>query len=447
MAERTKPRLPPMFTGLPAWLKGGSGGTHLGGAQTGGGDAKPKNGGRLTGQTRLLLTVNGLFATGTALSGTFVSVYLWKARNDFALIGWFAAVQQISMALTFWLAGKWVKEHNKMSALRLGVVLSAVFYGLVLLLGPSAVYYVWALGIVQGLAAGFFWLAFNVLYFEVTDPDNRDRFNGLAGILGSAAGMLAPWLSGVIITGMGHTGGYRLIFSLSLGVFVLGAVSSFFLKKRKVSGHYVWMFAFRKIKDRRGQWTRVFLAMVAQGVREGVFGFLIALLVYISTNNEAKLGSFSFITSGVAFASFYAVGRWLKPKLRKWGMLIGVGGMILVILPFFWSVDYRTLLLFGIGTALFIPLYTVPLTSAAFDLIGRDPEGASHRVEYIVLRELGLNAGRLLGTLVFIAVVTLTPTPLSINLLLLGIGSSPFLVWLLMRRLLNIPAATADGSG
>lgn len=446
MTERTKPRLPPMFTGMPAWLRGGGGAAHAGHHESGGN--APRGSGKLTGQTWLLLGVNGLFGAGNALSGTFVSVYLWKARNDFALIGWFAAVQQITMAITFWLAGKWVKEHNKMNALRLGVVVSALFYGLVLFLGPSAVNYVWALGLVQGLASGLFWLAFNVVYFEVTDPDNRDRFNGLAGLLGSGAGMLAPWISGILITRLSDATGYRLIFSLSLGVFVLGAVTSFFLKKRKVSGHYGWFFAFRKMRDPDRTWLKVFGAMVAQGIREGVFGFLIALLVYISTKNEAKLGNFSLITSAVAFASFYAAGRWLKPKLRKWGMLLGVTGMILVILPFFWAVDYRTLLIFGIGTALFIPLYSVPLTSAAFDLIGRDEESSSHREEFIVLREVGLNAGRLLGTLAFLAVVIYTPTPLSINFLLLGVGSSPLLVWLLMKGFLALqPAGARGGSG
>ncbi|WP_438446562.1 MFS transporter [Gorillibacterium sp. sgz5001074] len=446
MAERTKPRLPPMFTGMPAWLRG-DGGVHAGRKHSEEGQSKGRSSGKLDGQAWLLLAVNGLFGAGNALSGTFVSVYLWKARNDFALIGWFAALQQITMALTFWIAGKWVKEHNKMNALRAGVMVSALFYGLVLFLGTSAVHFVWALGVVQGVAAGLFWLAFNVVYFEVTDPDSRDRFNGLAGLLGSGAGMLAPWISGILITRLSDAAGYRLIFSLSLGVFVLGAIASFFLKKRKVSGHYAWMFAFRKLRDPDRTWRKVFGAMVAQGIREGVFGFMIALMVYISTKNEAKLGSFSLITSAVAFASFYAVGRWLKPRFRKWGMLAGVTGMILVILPFFWYVDYRTLLIFGIGTALFIPFYTVPLTSSAFDLIGRDKESSGRREEFIILRELGLNAGRLLGTMAFILVVIYTPTPLSINVLLLAIGSSPLLVWLIMKELLSVRAASTGRSG
>src|SRR5690554_6135232 len=133
---------------------------------------------KLDHQTSLLLIVHGLFAIANALSGTFVNVYLWKVSNDFALIGWFALSNQVANVITFWLAGKWVKEHNKMNSLRLGVALSAGFYLLVLFLQKEAVDYVLVLGSVQGMAAGFFWLAFNVVYFEVTGPGNRDKFNG-----------------------------------------------------------------------------------------------------------------------------------------------------------------------------------------------------------------------------------------------------------------------------
>src|ERR1700738_2251910 len=93
----------------------------------------------LSRQSILLLAVNGMFAAANALSGTFVTIYLWKAKNDFTLIAWFAIANQFTMALTFWIAGKWVKEHNKMHALRLGVAVSALFYILILWLGVSAV--------------------------------------------------------------------------------------------------------------------------------------------------------------------------------------------------------------------------------------------------------------------------------------------------------------------
>lgn len=390
--------------------------------------------GKFTVQTVLLLAVNALFGSANALSGTFVGVYLWKVKSDFAMLGWYTLAIHASMALIFWLGGKWVKEHNKMNALRLGVAVSASFYLLVLVLGPRSVSYIPLLGAVQGTASGFFWLAFNVVYFEVTGPKTRDRFNGWAGLLGSSAGMIAPWVSGFVIVHMPGTTGYRTIFSVSLGIFLIGVVVSFFLRNRKVESEYGWSYGFRQLRAEGSPWRRVSLALAAQGVREGVFGFVIGLLVYISSSSELKLGSFALITSAVAFVSYWAAGRLLKPKLRKWGMLIGVLAMTLVVVPFYWSGSYSVLLLFGIGTSLFIPLFTIPMTSSVFDLIGQDEESASRRVELIVLRELSLNAGRMLGTLLFILVITWTKAPWIFTTLLLVIGSSPIVSWWFMRR-------------
>jgi MFS transporter, YQGE family, putative transporter len=445
MSSRVKSRLmPPLSTGFPKGEGGQAGEFAANGQQSGG--ERPRSKTPLSSQTWLLLAVHGLFTAGNALSGTFVHVYLWKAAHNFSLLGWFSAVQQVSMAVTFWLMGKWVKEHNKMNALRAGVLVSAAFYAIVLLLGESAANMVWLLGLVHGLGSGLFWLSFNVVYFEVTDPDSRDRFNGVAGLLGSGSGMLAPWLSGFLISRMTHETGYRLIFTLSLAVFVCGGIASFFLAKRKGEGRYDWAFTPKYVRRKNGVWKKMFLAMLGQGIREGVFGFLIGILVYISTGNEYSLGKFALITSAAGLVSFYTAGRFYKPKHRKRGMLLSVLGLTLVILPFFWKVEYVTLLIFGIGTALFIPFYTVPVTSTSFDLIGRDPDCVSRREEFVVLRELGLNVGRLLGTLAFLITVSFSPTPLAINVLMLAIGSSPILTWFLMRDFLKAPAEAAGSN-
>ncbi|WP_010272396.1 MFS transporter [Paenibacillus senegalensis] len=407
---------------------------HGGGAEESGDGSAPV---KLSAQCRLLLLVNGLFATANSLSGTFVNVYLWKVKNDYSMIAMFNLSHHITMALVFWLAGKWIKEHNKMNALRTGVAVSAVFYSVVLLLGTSAVNYVVGLGLIQGISSALFWCAFNVIYFEVTERDTRDKFNGYAGLLTSAAGMAAPWISGVLITGMGDSAGYRLIFSISLAIFLVATVCSFFLKKRKPLGRYQWFYGVSMIRQKKNPWRKIGAAMIAQGIREGVFGFLIGLLVFIATGNELKLGNYALITSAIGLVSFMLAGRLLRPKFRKWAMLCGIIGMILVILPLFGEVSYRTLLIFGIGTALFIPLYSIPTTSVVFDIIGKNQESAAQMVEYIVLRELGLNFGRITGVLVFIAVVTQTTDPKMMNWLLLGVGSSPLIVWLLLSRWLR----------
>ncbi|MDG0811755.1 MFS transporter [Cohnella rhizosphaerae] len=288
---------------------------------------------KLDRQAVLLLAVNALFTCGNALSATFVNIYIWKIKHDYALLGWFAVVHQLAMSLTFWLAGKWVKEGNKMNALRGGVIAAAAFYGLVLAFGTRAADAVPVLGLVQGVSSGLFWLSFNVVYFEITGPDNRDRFNGWAGLLGSLAGMLAPWLSGLLIASSGGNAGYRLIFGISLAIFVAGAAITFGLHKREPSGRYDWRIGLGGLLRKGNPWRAIAGAMVAQGLREGIFGFVIALLVYTSTGSEMKLGSFSLYTSAAAFLSFWVAGRLLKPRLRFWGMLIGAAMMTLFIVP------------------------------------------------------------------------------------------------------------------
>jgi YQGE family putative transporter len=390
--------------------------------------------GRLDIQTLLLLVVNGLFITANALSGTFLIIYIWKASHNFMLLGWFTLLTSVFMALTFWIAGNAVKEGNKMICLRLGIGVSAGFYGIVLLLGQSAMKYIWLLGIVQGLAVGFFWLAFNVIYFEVTNADNRDRFNGWTGVIGSVVGMIVPWSSGYLISRMAGESGYRIIFMISLGIFVAGIGVSFFLRNRKTEGNYDWLFPFRILNKPHTPWRPVIGALAAQGVRESVFGVMIGVLVYIQTGSELALGNFALITSTVGFVSYYGTGRWLKPIWRKRGMLVGTIFITVVIVPFFFGVSFTTLLIFGIGASLFFPLYTIPMISAVFDLIGSDEDSARQRVEYVVIRELALNVGRITGMAIFIGTLYISREPLVINCMLLLVGSSPLLSWMFMRN-------------
>ncbi len=388
-------------------------------------------------QAVLLLAVNGLYLLASALAGTFLNVYLWKSRQDFSMIGWFALSQQVAVGLSFWLAGKWVKEHNKMNALRLGLAVSGFFYLLVLLLGGKASNYIWPLGLTLGISIGVFWLAYNIIYFEITEADNRDFFNGWIGLLGSFAGIIGPFLSGWMISRLQGERGYRVVFMLSLGIYAAAAVLSFFLKKRKSEGEYLWLEPWRELRRSGSRWRPVAAALFFQGLRGGVFAFLIDLLVYIAAQTESKLGQFALITSAVSLISYFAAGKWFKPRYRSAGMLAGGILLLAVIVPLLWKVSYGTLLVMGIGTALFMPLYMLPMTSISFDLMGESAESVRKRVELVVLRELSLMSGRLLGMFAFIGVLSVNSSQMAIIVLLLVLGAAPLGSWVVLRRKLH----------
>ncbi|AIQ40219.1 MFS transporter [Paenibacillus sp. FSL R5-0912] len=391
----------------------------------------------LRNQVALLLAVGGLYLLATVLAGTFLNVYLWKSRQNFAMIGWFTVAQQLAVGLSFWLGGKWVKEHNKMNALRLGIAVSGFFYLLVLWLRGEAVHYIWPLGLILGLSIGFYWLAFNIVFFEITEAGNRDFFNGWMGLLGSLMGIVGPWVSGSLISLWHGDKGYRIVFILSLCVYGVAAVISFGLEKRPRGGTYLWLEPWRELSRKESPWRPAAAALLFQGVREGVFSFLIGLLVYIAARQESKVGQFALITSAVSLISYYVAGKRFKPGTRSKGMLAGSLLLIAFILPLMWKVNYAALLIMGIGTSLCIPLYMLPMTSTSFDLMGVSEESAGKRVELVVLRELSLMTGRLTGLLVFIAVLSVNQSPQAVTLLMLLLGTAPLGSWLVLRRLLK----------
>ena len=323
-----------------------------------------------------------------------------------------------------------------MNALRLGIAVSGLFYMLVLWLGPKAVYYIWPLGCILGVAIGLFWLAFNIVYFEITDAGNRDFFNGWIGLLGSLTGIIGPWLSGWLISYLHGEQGYRVVFMISLCIYACAVILSFFLKKRKTQGIYQWLEPWKQLRSPKGHWRSAATSLAFQGLREGVFSFLIGLLVYIAAKEESKLGQYMLITSAVSLVSYWVAGKWFKPKFRSMGMLLGSIMLVVVIAPLLWKVSYGTLLFMGIGTSLFIPLYMLPMVSTSFDLMGESKESVGKRVELVVLRELSLMAGRVAGTLIFIWVLSVSDSSRTITLLLLGLGAAPVGSWIFLRRVL-----------
>ncbi|MNJ48524.1 hypothetical protein D3C77_437190 [compost metagenome] len=176
---------------------------------------------------------------------------------------------------------------------------------------------------------------------------------------------------------------------------------SFRLKKRKKGGAYSWNEPILRLK-RESPWRLAVPASIAFGLREGVFLFLINLLVYISTSSEWKVGQY----------------------------------MLIVIFPLLWKVSYTTLIIFGIGTSLFMPLYIIPMISSVFDLMGQNSEDAEYRVELIVLRELSMMIGRLAGIFIFILFYSGSPHMTTILWLMAGLGAAPLISWVAMRKLL-----------
>jgi YQGE family putative transporter len=387
----------------------------------------------LTRDLSLLLMIGGLYSLSIALSNTFVNIYLWKQSGEFRDLGMYNLAVVVLQPITFILAGRWAKKIDRVIVLRIGVIFLALFYLTVLIIGTAASKYLLLLGGLLGVGYGFYWLAYNVLTFEITEPETRDFFNGFLGILSSVGGMIGPIAAGFIIAKMEKFLGYSIVFGISLGLFSLAVMLSFSLKRRPAKGIYFFVRILQERKQNKN-WQLINHAHFFQGFREGTFAFIISVFVFIATGSELSLGTFGLINSGVAFVAYYFVSRMIKKEMRKRAILIG--GIILYLSIFIIVFDptYVKLLIYAGVIAVAYPLLLVPYMSMTYDVIGRGWKAAEMRIEYIVVKEIFLNAGRVISILLFLLGIAFYDPDKVIPFLLLLLGAGHTLIYFFIRK-------------
>lgn len=382
----------------------------------------------------LLLMIGGLYSLGIFLSNTFVNVYLWRQSNDFTTIAVYNLAIVIFQVLTFIISGKIAKKIDRVIVLRLGVIFLSIFFITVLTLGKSAVYYNFLLGGLLGIGYGFYWLAFNVLTFEITEPDTRDVFNGVMGSLESLGGMLGPLLAGFIIARLTTNTGYMVVFSVSLAFFLLAVGCSFFLKGRKADGEYSLLFIFKEIKHNK-QWCSILFASVFQGLREGVFMFLIAILLFITTHDEFTLGLFNFALYSLSLIFYLIVTKWLTNEWRKKAILLGALIISFSIFIIAFNQSFITFIIYAVIVGIAHPVINVPYNSLSYDVIGKSKSIHSFRIEYIVVLELFTNLGRIISITTFL-IGLLFYESINFIIVLLVIYSHAYLfIYLFVRKI------------
>ncbi|WP_054752978.1 MFS transporter [Piscibacillus salipiscarius] len=254
--------------------------------------------------------------------------------------------------------------------MRAGIFVISVFFISVLLLSTQASELFYVLGVLIGTGYGLFWLAYNILIFEVTEPYTRDFFNGMFGALQSLSGIVGPVSAGWIITFLTGYKGYLTVFFISFVLFILAIIFSIFLERRSVEGKYNIRSVIREGKENK-QWFWMLTAHLFQGMREGVFLFLIGLWVYMGTQSEMIVGIYNMIYAIASFVMYQVVAKIVKPDNRKILILIG---SIFLFISVFWLLKSDAALDYYIYAGIlgvFLPLFFAPYTSVSYDVIGQ----------------------------------------------------------------------------
>ncbi len=382
-------------------------------------------------RAKLLLTVSALFTLAMGISNVFLNILLWKESKNFIVLAQYNLMQYIFLPITFIFAGWLSKRKNGIWSLRLGIVFFILLFGLILLFEDKISKFVLLLGILFGVAAGFYWLAYHVLSFDFTSTQNRDTFNGFNGSICGICGAIAPISSAYIINKNLLGMGYTIVFSISLLLFVILILVSFLIKAE----YYGSKINYKKVFGSNSRdWSILRKGIFMWGFRDVIIGFLIIVLVFKSTGSEWSVGTFALIASVISSVAYVVEQKLIKPKARLKSMLIGSILMFTAVWGLVVNIRYGTLMLYMIMESASLPFFLVPFSSASFNIISLQHQD-DLRLEYIINKEIVVNLGRIISLSVLIGLLWFFKYDRSLNYFLLIIGCTQLIALYFLRKM------------
>lgn len=385
-------------------------------------------------EAKILLMVSAMFTFASSLSGIFVDIFFWRETNNFIVIVIYNLINYIITPIIFILGGIISKKKNGIWSLRLGLLSYALFYILLLFNGNKGTLYIYMLGIVFGIATGFYWLAFNTLSFDFTSVNNRDTFNGFKGCSTGIAAAVAPITSAYIITRFSGFRGYKIVFTITLVIFLSLLFISMILKCET----YGSTINFKKAFSRNGdQWAIIRKATFVWGFRDVIIAFLINLLIVKTTGSEFSLGKLVLIASLLSSLSYVLVQRVIKPPYRKLSINIGTAGAFLAVIGLVMNIEYKTLLIYMIMDAFFLPFFMIQLGSSTFNVID-EAHQENMRIEYMINKDIVLNGGRAISAVILLILLTVFKDVSILKVYLVFLGLAPIISGYFLRKLSKV---------
>jgi YQGE family putative transporter len=345
----------------------------------------------------ILITL--LFTAGTVLSETFVNVFIWRLKNDYLLLITYLFSCYATIPFVFYLSGYLCMSIDRVWVYKIGIAFHAFFYFFILLYNQNVVSHLIEIGIIKGIAMGFYWFGYHILVFDYTGKDNRDSFYAKLAIISAGLSLVAPFIAGYLINKFTNYKGYYIIFTISSLLFLFAIYISTQLTSTPIKKPY-------KIEDliftKNKKWRNVMWVYFFLSAKDTIAMFLISILVYKATGSEFTLGKFIFLVSGISIITSYLIGKFSKPETRS--NLVFSGSIIyfFTCMVLIFKINFQTLLIYGIAAAVADHLVRIPLSAYSLDIIGLDINANERKMEYIVARDIPIAFGRVLILILFV---------------------------------------------
>lgn len=351
-------------------------------------------------ELKFYLLMNALFAFGTSLSGVFQSVFLWKLDETYSLLAYYSMYWSVAIIISFGLCAWLARKTSPMITMRLGFVFYLITYLIMLFFHDTLDEHIMLLGISNGLAMSLYYVGMHMAVLDLTTNDKRDQFLYIQGILFTIGGVIAPLLSGLMISRFAGMIGYYVVFMATCVFLFIAFIVSLRVKGDPVTtkSHF-----WEVIKNPSPEWKKMYSIMFADGIVSGVFTtFLITMMTFKVAGGELNLGLYNTGAQIMSIVAFYMLAKFSKAKDRITVFAIGSVTILLSSVLISAYPVFISLVIFGLLSPIAMNMIGTSMNAMIYESIERDPDYQEKRLDYIIIREIPLGVGRIIGVVLFL---------------------------------------------
>jgi len=392
---------------------------------------------RLNSKTKQVVKMLAIFWFAVALSGIFTSIFIWKQTQNFTPVVVYNLFFFITLFLVYLLSGYWLRKCCARNLIKLGFIMIAFFYALIVILREKAILLLIPLGIIKGTGEGLFWSGFNLHQYVHTQKSDRHYYFGVCSFWTNLALVSGPLLGGLIISVSNNLLksefiGYYILFFFSAFVFILAFQQSFKLPKFSEI-----KFKISNIKEvilKKQNFRKVLKQQFLLGLKDVSLITISSIFAFVILSNEFHLGLYRSIIGLFAGILGFIAGRLLTSKNRLKISLLSAIVLAIGAIVFAVSQDFGTLILYGVCTVLGAFL-DISLGTIYFSVIDQDKRPWQKKYAYFIARDSVLGLGRIGSYFLLWLSFNFLRQEIVIKAWLAIAGSLSLGIWFIMKKI------------
>ncbi|MDR1477246.1 MAG: MFS transporter [Rickettsiales bacterium] len=334
--------------------------------------------------------------------GSFLVAYIIEiSHNDVVPVSMYNLAFDIAVASAFVFFGRRIKGRDKLPLMRAGIVANLVFLTAVIVLGAGAIRCIPLLGAFYGVATTAYSLPMNVLVSENVSPKSVVKYSGYQYAINGAVSVVAPLALGAAI----HAGSYGGTAVFLLVTTLLELALSFVIPSGPTGRGRLDLHGFWRKVEKDRNLDRVLLTEYLKGLSiNGALGTVITLYVIYAFETSLNLGIFTSVFAVFSIAMHAVFGRYAKRS--DFTAILRPAIIFTAVVSFTFAVHANRIsfVFYNLCYVTAVQLLQSITEINLFNVSNRPDVCGRFRMEYFVMREIYLNAGRVTGFMALLAV-------------------------------------------